>query len=145
MMIPINMRDASHRSLPAMNYMSSVFLDRRGGEADSDAQLLHGIHGEMQIIKKHDLRYAFLFILWLMQWISGALKRSVNQDTCKTSAIFSNLDKVFGRCKLPRMGGRLPVGDLELIEINGLPPVRLHSLPNLCQCGAASTGINPSP
>ncbi len=52
MMIPMSLRTADDRLMPAANMVSSVFLDRRGPDfADADL-LLRGIHEEMDLIKR---------------------------------------------------------------------------------------------
>mgnify|MGYP003669334715 FL=1 len=127
MMIPMNMRDASYRSLPAMNYVSSVFLDRRGKDSVDRDQLLNGIHDEMQVIKRFQLEFTFLWFLKLLHWIPGGLKRSVQQDTCQLSVIFSNTGKMTRRCPLPRTDGCLQVADLVLHDMDGLAPLRPYN------------------
>ena len=127
MMVPMNMRDSSYRSLPAMNNVSSVFLDRRGKDTVDRDQLLQGIHGEMEVIKKFQLRFTFLLFLKVLDWIPGALRRSVQQDKCKLSVIFSNTGKMTRRCPLPRIDGCLQVADLVLHDIDGLAPLRPYN------------------
>ncbi|TWU31995.1 condensation domain-containing protein [Novipirellula artificiosorum] len=127
MMIPINLRDASYRSLPALNYVSSIFLDRRGDQGGDRDQLLKGIRAEMEVIKRFQLRYTFLFVLNILNGMPWALKRSVQQDTCKTSVIFSSAGKTTRRCPLPRRDGFLHVADLVLRDIDGLAPLRPYN------------------
>ncbi|QDV71504.1 acyltransferase PapA5 [Rosistilla carotiformis] len=123
MMIPINMRDKSHATLPAMNAVSSIFLDRRPGDVEDETQLLHSIRDEMEIIRRFDLRYTFLLSLWLMQWIPGALRRSATNNGRTISVIFSNAGKLFRRCKLPRIDGFHHAGNLKVLDIDGLAPI----------------------
>ena len=127
MMIPMDMRDTSYRSLPAMNCVSSIFLDRRGGLGGDRKRLLQGIHDEMEIIKKFQLRFTFLISLRLLNWIPNALKHSVQRDKCKVTAIFSNIGKSVRRCQLPRTDGRIQVADLVLHDIDALAPIRPYN------------------
>lgn len=127
MMVPINMRDSSYRSLPAMNYVSSIFLDRRGTQGADPERLLNGIQAEMDLIKKYELRRTFLILIKVLSMIPYALKRSVQRDSCKTSVIFSSLGKLLRRCPLPRRKGCLEVGDLLLLDVDGLAPLRPYN------------------
>ncbi|QDS86007.1 acyltransferase PapA5 [Rosistilla ulvae] len=123
MMVPINMRDKSHATLPALNAVSSIFLDRRPGDVEDETQLLHSIRDEMEIIRRFELRYTFLLSLWLMQWIPGALRRSATNNGRTISVIFSNAGKLFRRCKLPRIDGFHHAGNLKVLDIEGLAPI----------------------
>jgi len=127
LMVPMDMRNTSYRSLPAINYVSSIFLDRRGTDAADCDQLLRSIRDEMAIIKKFQLRYTFLFFLNLLHRIPTALKKSVQRDECKTSAIFSCTGKVMRRWPLPSQNGLAQVGDITLIDVNGIAPLRPHT------------------
>ena len=123
MMVPINMRNSSYRSLPAINCVSSIFLDRRGTDGDDPQRLLKGIQDEMNLIKKYELKHTFLILLKVLSMIPGAMKRSVQRDACKTTVVFSSLGKWLRRCPLPRREGSLEVGDLRLLDIDGFAPI----------------------
>ncbi len=127
MMVPMNMRDTSYRSLPAMNQVSSIFLDRRGKDGSDPDQLLNSIREEMEVIRKFQLRYTFLFLLGILNRIPTALKKSVTRDECKTSVIFSSLGKSLRRCGLPRESGRIRAGDIVLNDIYGIAPLRPYN------------------
>lgn len=126
-MIPMNVRDKSWRSLPSMNFASSVFLDRRAADVVDANQLLQSIRHEMQVIHKFNLRFTFLLTLKILNWIPGSIKRTVAQDRCKTTAVFSNLGKLFLHSKIPKIDGLLHAGNLTLVDIDGLAPIRLYN------------------
>lgn len=126
-MVPMDMRNASYRSLPAMNYVSSIFLDRRGTDAADRDQLLRSIRDEMAVIKKFKLRYTFLFFLNVLHRIPTALRRSVQSDECKTSAIFSFMGKTWRRSRLPSQDGFVRVGDVTLVDFDGVSPLRPYN------------------
>ncbi|MCM2370263.1 hypothetical protein NB063_06450 [Rhodopirellula sp. ICT_H3.1] len=127
LMIPIDMRNKSYRSLPAMNQVSSIFLDRRGSDRTDRDQLLRSIRDEMAVIRKFQLRYTFLFFINALHRIPTALRKSVQRDECKTSAIFSCVRKALWRDSLPRQDGFVRVGDTTIVDIDGLAPIRPHN------------------
>lgn len=128
MMIPMNVRTRHTRDLPATNFVSSVFLDRRGQDfADAD-KLLRGISDEMRVIKDNHLGMTFLLSLKLLNLIPGRLQQTATAERCTSSCIFSNLDRHFLRLPFPRIGGRLAIGNLILDRAWTIAPLRPYSV-----------------
>jgi hypothetical protein len=121
MMVPMNLRDASDRLLPAANVVSSVFLDRRGEDCDDANQLLEGIHDEMELIKSHQLGLTFVFSLRLFGLLPGGLRRYARKDRCNVSVTFTNLGTLT-RTPLPMEDGFARVGDVVLRDIDSIVP-----------------------
>ena len=128
MMVPMNVRNRSTHNLPATNYVSSVFLDRKGSDFENPQSLLEGIQQEMQLIKDNNLGMTFLFSLQLLNLIPGRLKRAATEDRCTSSCIFSNLDRHFLRLPFPREDGKLRIGNLLLKNAWTIAPLRPYSL-----------------
>ena len=128
MMIPMNVRNHNSHNLPATNYVSSVFLDRKGTDFDDPESLLGGIRKEMQLIKDNNLGMTFLFSLKLLNLLPGRLKRAATEDRCTCSCIFSNLDRHFLRLPFPREDGKLRIGNLLLKKAWTIAPLRPYSL-----------------
>ena len=132
MMVPMNMRSAEDRKLPAANVVSSVFLDRRCADTADSAKLLASIHDEMELIKRNQLGLTFLFSLQIAQWLPGGIRRSTRDDKCQVSCVFTNLGKVFSRTKLPKLAGRLVVGDTSVETFRVLAPIRRYNSTSFC-------------
>jgi NRPS condensation-like uncharacterized protein len=127
MMIPMNLRKTEDRLMPAANMVSSVFLDRRGPDfADAD-RLLHGIHEEMELIKRLQLGYTFIFSTALCRRFFGGLKKKVRADKCTISCIFTNLGNPFAHVPLPRNEECYAVGNATLENIDIVAPMRPYS------------------
>jgi hypothetical protein len=123
-MVPMNLRSAQDRLLPAANAVGSIFLDRRGRDFADASQLLAGISQELQAIRKHRLGLIFIYALHLLGLFPGGLRHIARRDRCVVSSIFSNLGRPLARCPLPR---QLVAGDLILKQIDGTAPLRPYS------------------
>jgi hypothetical protein len=126
-MVPINLRSAQDRLLPAANAVGSIFLDRRGRDFIDPGQFLAGIARELQLIRDHRLGLIFIYALHLLGLIPGGLKTIARRDRCVVSSIFSNLGRPLARCPLPREDGRLVAGDLVLERMDGTAPLRPYN------------------
>ena len=123
LMVPMNLRKTADRHLPAANVVSSVFLDRRGVDANNPDELLASIHDEMQLIKDNELGFTFIISLCLNRLVPGGLRRAANSRRCNASAIFTNLGRLLSRTGLPREGDSLVCGDVQLNAIEVLAPL----------------------
>ena len=128
MMIPMNVRTRETRNLPATNFVSSIFLDRRGKDFESPSTLLQSIKQEMDVIKDNNLGMTFLYSLKLLNMLPGRLKQQATADRCTNSFIFSNLDRHFLRLPFPRRQGKLVIGNLELQKAWTIAPLRPYSV-----------------
>lgn len=134
MMIPMSLRSAADRYTPAANIVSSVFLDRRGVDCADAQQLLASIRDEMEVIKRNRLGFTFVFSLHVHRWLPGGIRNAARGDRCNTSAVFTNLGKLFSRTSLPREGSELVCGDVRLIDVQILAPLTPYT------CTAFSAG-----
>lgn len=132
MMVPVDMRNAADREMPATNIVSSVFLDRRSKDAKEPEKLLASIHEEMQLIKRNQLGFTFLFSLGLFDWLPGGIRKSVKTDRCTISFIFTNVGKLFVRSPLPRHEGKLIAGDVIFEGMQALVPLRPYNCAAFC-------------
>jgi hypothetical protein len=124
MMVPMNLRTAGDLLLPALNRSSSVFLDRRAADlADAD-RLAQSIHDEMDLIKRYQLGFTFVFSTQICNLLPGALKKQVRANRHTVSCIFSNLGKLFLRSPLPWQAGRIVAGNMTLDSFEVVAPVR---------------------
>ena len=108
--VPINLRTAADRDMPAANVISMVFLDRLPRDMADGRQLLQGIHTEMGRIKRLGLGLTFVLSLWAVRRLPGGLPRMVRPARCSATCLLSNLGPVLADGPLPRQGGQIALG-----------------------------------
>ncbi len=126
MMIPMSLRRSSDRHVPAANIVSSVFLDRRGKDIVDPESLLQTVHEEMELIKRLQLGFTFIFSLVINRLLPGGLAKTTSGKACNTSAVFTNLGKLFGRTPLKKEEGRVIAGNVRLDHISIAAPIAPH-------------------
>ncbi len=130
--MPMNMRDETHRHMPAANHVTMVFLDRRPGQCEDADALLQGIHRETQWIKRTCQKYVLHLFLWVGRWLPGGLAWHLKQGKCQATCVLSNLGKVLETVPLPRdETGRIRVPGAVLEEVDAAPPIRKKTLVSL--------------
>jgi hypothetical protein len=129
--IPINMRQAADRRVPAANIVSMVFLDRGAAQIAAAARLPGSLHDEMHLIKRLGLGMTFLFTLAAARCSAGGIASLVRNQSTAATALFTNLGRVFrrhdrraGRRTAARRSAHLQVGDARLERVEGLAPLR---------------------
>jgi hypothetical protein len=127
MMVPMNLRTADDRLLPAADVVSSVFLDRRGPDFVDADQLLRGIHEEMDLIKRMELGLTFVFSLAVYRRLFGSLRKKVQADKCSVSCVFSNLGTPFAHTPLPQDERRIVAGNVTLVDADFVAPIHPYS------------------
>jgi NRPS condensation-like uncharacterized protein len=127
MMVPMNLRRAEDYLMPAANVVSCVFLDRREAHfADAD-RLLQGIHEEMDLIKRLQLGFTFIFSTALCRYLPGGLKERVQADVCSTSCVFTNVGTFLGQVPLPRRDGHIVAGNVTLMNVDFVAPIHPYA------------------
>lgn len=124
MTVPVNLRTVADRRTPAANIVSMVFLDRRPFQFDDPEALLQSIHDEMELIRRNELGFTFVFSLHLVRHLPGIFWPMAADPRCRATAGLTNVGPVLRRTKLPRVDGRLVVGPLVLEGVDGLALVR---------------------
>ena len=128
LMVPMNMRSAADEGVSAANIMSTVFIDRRREDCVDSAQLLQSIREQMDLIKRRELGFTYLFSLVVARALPGGLARFHWDDRCVATAILSNVGRPFADSPLPRRDGKLVAGNVVLERAEALAPLR----PNTC-------------
>jgi hypothetical protein len=121
--IPMNLRQAADRRMPAANIVSMVFLDRGAAAIDDPAGLLRSIHDEMQLIRRLGLGMTFLFTLWAARLMPGGIARLVRNQQTAATALFTNIGRLFRRAGRAG-GGCVRIGTATLRSIDSLAPLR---------------------
>ena len=127
MMVPLNLRTAADRLLPAANVVGSVFLDRRGPDFADPDRLLCGIHAEMELIKRNRLGFTFVFSLAICRRLLGGLEKKVRADKCTVSCVFTNVGTLFAELPLPERDGHIVAGNLTLVDLDAVAPIHPYS------------------
>lgn len=133
---PFNLRDYSHRRMPATNRVAIVQIDRCHRDLDDFDRLLRGLDQEIGVINDWELGKLFLIAIRAMSWLPGMLKRSARSEKCRGTCVFTSLSEPFGRSGLPvenRAAGQsqpaqLRIGNLLLDTFDFMGPVR-HGTP----------------
>jgi hypothetical protein len=127
MMVPMNLRTDADRLLPAADVVGSVFLDRRGPDfADAD-RLLSGIHEEMELIKRNQLGFTFVFSLAICRRLMGGLEKKVRADKCSVSCVFTNVGSFFAQSTLPQRDERIVAGNVTVLDMDLVAPIHPYT------------------
>ncbi len=128
-LIPFNLRGPEHDRLPATNVMGMINIDRRFKQLSrlSADALLDGIRDETRFLKNSQLPAAFTYAMAVGEKTMGSLERIFQTDRCLTTAVLSNLGRIFTDTPLRRHGGKLLAGGLVVEAIDTAPPVRTGS------------------
>lgn len=118
--VPMNLRRASDRKMPATNLCSMVFLDRTPSQiAAGPLSLLQSIHDEMALIRRHGLGLTFIFSLLLGRRLPGGIRGVVAGQPAAATVLFTNVGKVFRRRRTDAAQA-LPL----VTAVEGLAPLR---------------------
>jgi hypothetical protein len=121
------LRNTDDRLMPAANILSSVFLDRRSPDFADPDQLLRGIHEEMDLIKRLELGFTFIFSTAICRRFLGGLEKKVRADKCSISCILTNVGTPLAHVPLPRRGQCIIAGNVTLEDLQIAVPVRPYS------------------
>lgn len=123
LMMPINLRVADDRTLPAANVVAMAHLDRRP-HWFSPHWLLHTIAWEAAFIKRFRLSLAFHRAAAVLVRVPWGLRLMTSTRRCYATAVLSNMGRLFAEAPLSRDGSRVVCGNLRLERVESAPPVR---------------------
>jgi hypothetical protein len=128
-LVPFNLRGPEHERLPVTNVMGLINIDRgfKRLARSSAESLLDGIRSETRFLKSSWLPAAFMHAMAVGERMMGSLERIFRTDRCLTSAVLSNLGRVFADTPLRRHDGKLLAGGLVVEAVDTAPPVRTGS------------------
>ena len=113
-MIPFSLRDDSHKTMPAANCVSMVYVD--AGDPASETDSLSNVSKQFKFIRKWQIEYswnqmgAFAF---RSKRLAAKLRKLSSSHFCTT--VLSNLGRPFKHSRLPvREDGRIQAGGLTL-------------------------------
>ena len=136
-MVPVNLRTRLHAEMPAANCVCMINVDRRVYRWKDLGKMLRRVSWEMGLIKRWRLGITMLRIIQLVRMITGSLKVLLPVDRCLASCVLSNLGMPLRDSPLADADGCIRVGNVELVEVELLPPIRPLTSASF---GAASLG-----
>lgn len=124
LIVPINLRTADDRLLPAANRASLVQLDRRPVVESDQLALAKGIAYELGIIRSWQLDRMFLLMVRGMSISDAWLRRAVGRQKPRATSMLTNLGKPLLRLGLPQVEGKIASGGLRLEQLEVIGPIR---------------------
>jgi hypothetical protein len=122
--VPINLREAKDRRLPAANVVSMVFLDRRRAQIADPDRLLASIHHDLELSRRLRLGLTFMWSISFFRALPGGLDHMTMGERCVATCVISNLGTVLRRTPLERQQGRIVAGNVVLEDMDILAPLR---------------------
>lgn len=135
LMIPVSLRGRADRKAPAANIVSSVFLDRRAADLRDPQRLLASVKEEIDLIKRLRLGLTLILSLRAQRWLPGGIRAAARKSRCQTSAVLTNVGKLFGDGPLKIREGWLRCGNVVLDKASIAAPIA----PYMCAAFAATT------
>jgi hypothetical protein len=109
---PMNLRGPEDHLLPAVNVMSSVFLDSQPADSSNPEALLRNLHDTMECIKRYSLGWTLVATIAAGRLIPGQVERTLREKKCQASAIYSNFGRVLDDWPLGKDQGRIDCGNV---------------------------------
>lgn len=125
--VPMNLRTKADKSLSACNAISIVSIDRRAKNLGDRKRLIRRAREDMRYVKKGDLAFVYLIILWIRRKMPGGIRKMSHLGVCRTSAVLTHVGNLFTQSPLRNKEGKLETGNSRLERITSIAPYRLHS------------------
>ena len=122
--VPMNLRQAADRRMPAANVVSMVFLQRKPAQIADPGGLLRGIHAEMDLNCRRQLGLTFVSSLSVLRALPGGLARWTKHGRCEATCVVSNFGRAMADSPLPRRNDKIVAGNVVLEGIECFAPVR---------------------
>lgn len=128
--VPVNMRNLDHDSMPAANMIGLVAFQRGAGELDDAARLLESIKTDSRFYKRWRFAAAFLDSIKVVRVVPGLLRLILGRQRSAGSAILSCVgdpSRVIAARFPVNAQGHPIIGNLLLTDVNSAPPIRPHT------------------
>ena len=122
-MVPADLRDERHTHMPAANTVSIEAVERGRAELGDPAALLASVRRQTRGWREGDAG-SLVRALPTALAVPGLLPAGLRRDYAYATLVCSNVGTVFPALPLPQRDGRWCVGEAELREVWGAPPVR---------------------
>lgn len=125
-MMPMDLREIQSRMATAANLVSYALIRRKQSECVESESLIDSLRQEMLQLKHTRRRTPFMSMIAFVNRFPTWMKRWISSRRCMATAIVSNTGdptKRFG-VSFPKNKGRLQAGNLTMMDIYGVPPMR---------------------
>jgi NRPS condensation-like uncharacterized protein len=122
--VPMNLRQAADRCMPAANLVSMVFIERTPTRIADPGGLLRSLHEEMDLVRRRQWGLIFVLSLWIARLLPGGLPKQVNKGRCEATCVLSNLGRALAGSPLPTRNAKIVAGNVLLDDIEFFSPVR---------------------
>ncbi|MFY0570120.1 condensation domain-containing protein [Archangium lansingense] len=126
--MPTDLRQPGDESMPAANLLGYVFLDQRPRHLRDPASLLKRVVAQTSYAKRNRMGVGLLLALELMGRVPGLLAGYMARASCQSSAVLTNLGRPFAKSPLMGADGRVRAGNMTLMGMDTIPPIREGTL-----------------
>jgi hypothetical protein len=124
--MPVNVRTAADRTMPAANLVSLLCLDRALGQIHDEFALLTYIDAAIEHSQRDHGEWLLPAALRLMQHFPKQLSGVLRRKRFAGTTFLSNIGPALPHCHLPRTAGKLVAGNVTLEQVEFLPVLRDH-------------------
>lgn len=129
LIVPISLRSAVDRTMPAANRTTLVQLDRCREDTQPRIRLMQGIAFELGLIRAWQLDRLFLIAMRVVGCSNLLMRRSARWHKYRATTLLTNLGKPLLRLGLGRDDDQCwKAGNLVLTSMDLVPPIK-HGLP----------------
>ncbi len=122
--VPVLIRSAVDRRMPACNLVSLVIIDRTVKSCRNRARLLRRAREDMEMILKHRLGLVFWRILKLCRWLPGGLAAYSLRPKVRATCVMTNFGRIFHQGPVPHPQRRYAVPGAVLENVVTAPVIR---------------------
>lgn len=128
-LVPTNLRKEEHQDIPAANILGYVFLDYYANDCRDTEMLCADLQNRITFVKNWSVGAVFLSGTEFVRKIPFGLRFAASSLFCHSTSVFSNIGSPcrYLLQKQFRNTETIQVGDVQLIQILGSPPVRPHT------------------
>lgn len=135
-LVPTSLRGPSDTELPACNVVSYIFMARPVTLVNHPEELLISLRDEMQLVHKSQAGWMFVQAIESIQRIPGFLSLIARrtQRSCMSTTVLTHMGNTLNAIgsRLPKKNGRIQMGNVEVEDICGIPPIRQGTAAAFC-------------
>lgn len=117
--LPMNLRVAGQERMPAANVVGMIFIDRNARKYRRPGALLKSIGWEMRLLKAG--RFPLTSVRFCQ--LPGCMRILTRPGRPASTAVLSNMGRVFADSPLIQSDGKLRSGELTVERVESAPPV----------------------
>jgi Condensation domain len=122
--VPVNVRRKDEARMPAANRIGFGFVTAGAEDVENPTRLLERVRGETTRIKEWKLGLYFLGGLAFAARVPLVMSWALKRNRSFATAVLSNVGRFVPDASPERRNFRWTCGDLELVRVTGVPPLR---------------------